>query len=49
MNIFKRKNNFKQAALIFMIPKKNGKVRFTSDFRYLNKRTKRKSFSVPQI
>ena len=34
---------------IFIIPKKNGILRFISDFRDLNERIKRKPFPIPKI
>ncbi|MGH7974221.1 MAG: reverse transcriptase/ribonuclease H family protein, partial [bacterium] len=37
------------ASPTFIIPKKNGTVRFISDFRQLNARLKRKSFPLPKI
>jgi hypothetical protein len=33
----------------FIIPKKDGTVRFINDFRELNKRIKRKPFPIPNI
>ncbi|MGH7974673.1 MAG: hypothetical protein ACREBR_04040, partial [bacterium] len=36
------------AAPTFIIPKKNGSVRFISDFRQLNARLKRKAFPLPK-
>ena len=37
------------AAPTFIIPKKNGTVRFISDFRYLNKCLVRKPYPIPKI
>jgi hypothetical protein len=36
-------------APIFIIPKKNGTVRFISDFRKLNTELKRKPYPIPKI
>ena len=44
IGILKHKDNSKWAASTFIIPKKNGKVCFISDYKELNKRMKRKSF-----
>ena len=44
IGVLKRKNNSEWAAPTFIIPKKNGTVRFISDFRELNKKIKRKPF-----
>ena len=37
------------AAPSFIQPKKNGEVRFLTDFREVNKRLVRKPFPLPQI
>ena len=37
------------AAPSFIIPKKNGQVRFLTDFRQLNKRLQRKPYPIPKI
>ena len=49
MGVSKRKNNSKWAAPTFIIPKKNGAVRFISDFKEMNKRIKRKHLPIPKI
>ncbi len=36
-------------APTFIIPKKNGTVRFTTDFHEVNKQLKRKLFPIPKI
>ena len=45
----KCKNDSKWAAPTFIIPKKNGTVRFICDSRESNKRIKRKPFPIPKI
>ena len=47
--VLKRENNSEWAAPTFTLPKKNGTVRFISDFRELDKRMKRKLFPIPKI
>ena len=42
-------NRSEWAAPTFIIPKKDGSVRFISDFRELNQRLKRKPFPIPKI
>jgi predicted regulator of amino acid metabolism with ACT domain len=42
-------NRSELAAPSFIIPKKDGTVRFINDFRELNKRIKRKPFPIPNI
>jgi hypothetical protein len=42
-------NQSKWAAPSFIIPKKDGTVRFINDFRELNKRINRKPFPIPNI
>ena len=49
IGVLKRKSTCKWAAPTFIIPKKNGTVRFISDFRELNKIIKRKPFPIPKI
>ena len=39
----------KWGAPSFIIPKKNGTVRFSSDFRKLNQMLKRKPYPIPKI
>jgi hypothetical protein len=41
--------NSEWAAPTFIIPKKEGTVRFVTDFRQLNKTLKRKPFPIPNI
>jgi hypothetical protein len=45
----KRYSDYEWAALTFIIPKKNGTVRFISDFRRLNEEVKRKPYPIPKI
>ena len=47
IGIFKRENNSEWATPAFVIPNKNGAVRFISDIRELNGRMKRKPFPIP--
>ena len=47
--VLKSKNNSEWAAPTFIIPKKNGRVHFISNFRELNIRIKRKPFPIPKI
>ena len=49
IGVLKRKNNSEWAAPTFIIPKKDGSVRFISDFRELNKHIKCKPFPIPKI
>ena len=49
IGVLKRINNSQWAAPTFIIPKKNGTVRFISNFRELNKRIKRKPYPIPKI
>ena len=49
IGVLKRKNNSNWAAPTFIIPKKNGTVRFNSDSRELNKIIKRKTFPTAKI
>jgi hypothetical protein len=45
----KRCSDSEWAAPTFIIPKKNGTVRFISDFRRLNEELKRKPYPIPKI
>jgi hypothetical protein len=45
----KRCSDSEWAAPTFIIPKKNGTVRFTLDFRRLNEELKRKPYPIPKI
>jgi len=45
LNVLKRINRSEWGSPTFIIPKKDGTVRFISDFRELNKLIKRKTFS----
>ena len=47
--VLKKINRSEWAAPTFVIPKKDGTVRFISEFRELNKRIKRKPFPIPRI
>ena len=49
VGVLKRVNRSEWAAPTFIIPKKDGKVRFVSDFQELNKRIKRMPYPVPNI
>jgi hypothetical protein len=49
IGVLKKVNRSEWAAPTFIIPKKDGTVRFISDFRQLNKRIKRKPFPIPKI
>ena len=46
MGVLKRTNNSEWAALILIIPKKNGSLHFISDFKELNVRIKIKHFPI---
>jgi hypothetical protein len=45
----RRYSDSEWGALTFIIPKKNGAVRFISDFRKLNAELKRKPYPIPKI
>jgi hypothetical protein len=49
LGVLKKVNHSKWAAPTFMIPKKDGTVRFISDFCQLNLRIKQKPFPIPKI
>ena len=49
IGVLKRVNRSQWAAPTFVIPKKDGTVRFISNFRELNKRIKRKPYPIPNI
>ena len=49
IDVLKQINNSEWAAPTFIIPKKNGTVRFISDFCELNERIPRKPFPTPKI
>ena len=47
--VLKKVNHSQLVALCFIIPKKDGTVRFISDFREVNKRIKRYPYPIPNI
>jgi hypothetical protein len=49
IGVLKRVNRSEWAAPCFIIPKKNGTVRFITDFRKLNERIVRKPYPIPKI
>ena len=49
IGVLKRKKKSNWIAPTFIIPKKNGIVRFNFDFRVLNNKIKRKLFPIPKI
>ena len=49
IGVLKKVNRSEWAAPSFLIPKKDGTVRFISDFRELNTRIKRKPYPIPKI
>ena len=49
VGVLKKVNRSEWAAPTFIIPKKDGKIRFVSDLRELNKRIKRKPYPIPKV
>jgi len=49
LGVLKRVNRSEWGAPTFIIPKKDGTVRFISDFRQLNQRIKRQPHPIPKI
>ena len=49
VGVLKKVNRSEWGAPTFIIPKKDGTVRFINDFRELNKRIKRKPYPIPKI
>jgi hypothetical protein len=49
LGVLKRCSDYEWAAPTFIIPKKNGTVRFISDFGKLNEELKRKPYPIPKI
>ena len=49
IGVLRKVNRSEWAAPSFIIPKKDGTVRFINDFRELNKRIRRKPFPIPNI
>ena len=49
IGVLKKVNRSEWGAPTFIIPKKDGTVRFINDFRELNKRIKRKPYPIPKI
>ena len=49
IGVLKRVNRSEWAAPSFIIPKKDGTIRFINDFRELNKRIRRKPYPIPNI
>ena len=49
IGVLRKANESEWAAPAFIIPKKNGTVRFLSDFRKLNAVLKRKPYPIPKI
>jgi hypothetical protein len=49
LGVFERCSNSERAAPTFIIPKKNGAVRFISDLRKLNEMLKRMPYPIPKF
>ena len=49
IGVLRKVNRSEWAAPAFIIPKKDGRVRFISDFRKLNKQIKRTPYPLPHI
>jgi hypothetical protein len=49
IGVLKKVNHSEWAAPTYIIPKKDGSVRFISDFWELNKRIKRKPYPIPKV
>ena len=49
IGVLRKCSNSVWATPTFIIPKKNGTVRFISDFRYLNKCLIRRPYPIPKI
>jgi hypothetical protein len=49
IGVLKKVNRLEWAAPLFIIPKKDGTVRFINDFRELNKWIKQKPYPTPNI
>ena len=49
VGVLKKVNRLEWAAPTFIIPKKDNRVRFISDFRELNQRIRRKPYPIPKI
>ena len=49
MGVLKKAPNARYSFPSFIIPKKDGTVRFVSDFRKLNKELERAPFPIPRI
>jgi hypothetical protein len=49
LGVLKKVNRSQWGAPAFLIPKKDGTVRFISEFRELNKQSKRQTYPIPKI